>query len=125
MNFTLYPYNMYILAAAAVAAVISLAAVGSTAVKTLKVLGSLPLDQTAKLTSELKEKSEVSGKAIRKASAGLRDILTAAILLKALKKYSDKEEHNSVKRVGKAASALMKDTRDSMKILNAVRRKKG
>lgn len=119
---TLYPYNMYILAAAAVITLIVLGTVGKSALAAIKSLKSLPLDQVQTLLASVKKKANVSGTVLKKTASGLKTILAVGIILQALKKYSDDNERSTVKRYGKAASALVKDTRSNIKVIEAIRK---
>ncbi len=119
---TLYPYNMYILAAAAVITLIVLGTVGKSALAAIKSLKSLPLDQVQTLLASVKKKANVSGTVLKKTASGLKTILAVGIILQALKKYSDDNERSTVKRYSKAASALVKDTRSNIKVIEAIRK---
>ena len=122
MNFSLYPYNMYILYAAAVALLICLFLTGKSALAVLKELKSLPLSELNAKTEVVKTKSAESKKILKSAGDSLKTVALAFIVLKMLDKYSDKEETNTVRRLGKAATSLVKDTRDNMKFLSAIRK---
>ena len=119
---TLYPYNMYILAAAAVITLIVLGTVGKSALAAIKSLKSLPLDQVQTLLASVKKKANISGTVLKKTASGLKTILAVGIILQALKKYSDDNERSTVKRYSKAASALVKDTRSNIKVIEAIRK---
>ncbi len=122
MNFSLYPYNMYILCAAAAALLICLILTGKSALGVLKELKTLPLSDLSAKAEVVKTKSAESKKILKSAGNSLKTVALAFIVLKMLDKYSDKEESNAVKRVGKAATSLVKDTRDNMKFLSAIRK---
>ena len=113
---------MYILYAAAVALLICLFLTGKSALAVLKELKSLPLSDLNAKAEVVKTKSAESKKILKSAGDSLKTVALAFIVLKMLDKYSDKEETNTIRRVGKAATSLVKDTRDNMKFLSAIRK---
>ena len=122
MTFNLYPYNMYILYAAVILTLIVLIITASHALKTLKALKSLPLNEIKASLENVKRKSAESKTIVKKTTDGLKTVFLVSIILKALDRYSDKEERNAVKRVGKAATSLAKDTRSNLQLINAIRK---
>ena len=122
MNFSLYPYNMYILYVAAAALLVCLVLTGKSALGVLKELKTLPLSDLNAKAEVVKTKSAESKKILKSAGDSLKTVALAFIVLKMLDKYSDKEETNTIRRVGKAATSLVKDTRDNMKFLSAIRK---
>ncbi|MBQ8068202.1 MAG: hypothetical protein IJ201_07655 [Solobacterium sp.] len=122
MRFSLYPYNMYILYAALALTLIVLVITAAHALKTLKVLKSLPLDKIKASLETVKKKTAESGAVVKKTADGLKTVVLTSIILKALDRYSDKEERNPVKRVSKAATSLAKDTRSNLQLINAIRK---
>ena len=122
MTFNLYPYNMYILYAAIVLTLIVLIITGTHALKTLKALKSLPLNEIKASLEKVKQKTAESKTILKKTTDGLKTVFLVSIILKALDRYSDKEERNTVKRVGKAATSLAKDTRSNLQLINAIRK---
>lgn len=122
MTFNLYPYNMYILYAALALTLIVLVITAAHGLKTLKTLKSLPLDKIKASLETVKKKTAESGAVVKKTADGLKTVVLVSIILKALDRYSDKEEHNAVKRVSKAATSLAKDTRSNLQLINAIRK---
>ena len=122
MRFSLYPYNYYVLYAAVAVTLIFLVKTGGAALKTLKALKSLPLSDIKTALETVKKKTAESGAVAKKTADGLKTVVLATVILKALNRYSDKEEHNAVKRVTKAATSLAKDTRSNLQLINAVRK---
>lgn len=122
MRFSLYPYNIYILYAALALTLIVLVITAAHALKTLKALKSLPLDKIKASLETVKKKTAESGAVVKKTADGLKTVVLTSIILKALDRYSDKEERNAVKRVSKAATSLAKDTRSNLQLINAIRK---
>ncbi|MBQ1439294.1 MAG: hypothetical protein IIZ10_06375, partial [Solobacterium sp.] len=100
MRFSLYPYNLYILYAALALTLIVLIITASHALKTLKTLKSLPLNEIKASLETVKKKSAESGAVVKKTADGIKTVVLVSIILKALGRYSDKDEPNAVKRVG-------------------------
>ena len=122
MRFSMYPYNIYILYAALALTLIVLIITASHALKTLKTLKSLPLNEIKASLETVKKKSAESGAVVKKTADGIKTVVLVSIILKALGRYSDKDEPNAVKRVGKAATSLAKETSSNLQLINAIRK---
>lgn len=125
MQINLYPYNLYVLYAAAFALLVFLVLTAVHLLKDMKILAGMApqLEEIGKKSIRLNETSQQASAAIESGISGAKTIITVMLTLSLLKKTYDSQDQKGIKGINKAAAEMIQQRSDEAKLINRIRKK--
>ncbi len=122
MNFSLYPYNMYILYAAVAAVAVVLILTAGSALKNLKSLNALPLSETKRNLDQIDMKSAAASNVLRKAFNGLKTTVMVLIALHVIRNQFAKMDERNLDNIRNATKEIFNEAASAQKVFDTFKK---
>ena len=110
MNINLYPYNMYLLIAAAIAALFFIFLPLKSSLRAIKAMMKLELDETEKQAQAFETKYNQASSIVKKAEAGAKAIAASCFLIYMLGRYYRKSPKKGIGGMINAGTDVIEDS---------------